>query len=306
MLSSLAHPVVFPWLCLILGLLVGSFLNVVIHRLPRILKREWRQQSVEILGEWATETAPPAELAPMRAGLGTLAGALHGATVYNLVVPRSACPHCGRAIGALENIPLVSWIALRGRCAGCKARIGVRYPLVEAFTGLVSAAVGWHFGFSLAALAGLIFAWALIAAAVIDLDTQLLPDDITLPLAWIGLCFNLFGTFTTLESALIGAIAGYLSLWSVYWVFKLTTGKEGMGFGDFKLLAAIGAFLGWKMLPAVILLSSLVGALVGIGLIVLARHGRNVPIPFGPYLAAAGLLVLFFGEDLNRTYLQLL
>jgi leader peptidase (prepilin peptidase)/N-methyltransferase len=306
MLASLAHPLVFPWLCLIFGLLVGSFLNVVIHRLPRILKREWRQQSLEILGEWAAEKAPPAQLAPMRAGIEALDGTLRAAPAYNLVVPRSACPHCGHAIGALENIPLASWLLLRGRCAGCKARIGVRYPLVEAFTGLTSAAVGWHFGFSLAALGGLIFAWALIAAAVIDLDTQLLPDDITLPLTWIGLLFNLFGAFTTLESALIGAIAGYLSLWSVYWVFKFATGKDGMGFGDFKLLAAIGAFLGWKMLPAVILLSSLVGALVGIALIVLARHGRNVPIPFGPYLAAAGLLALFFGEDLNRAYLQLI
>jgi leader peptidase (prepilin peptidase)/N-methyltransferase len=306
MLAPLAHPLIFPWLCLVLGLLVGSFLNVVIYRLPLILKRDWRQQSVEILGEWAGETAPPAELARMRAGFEMLGPTLTAAPTYNLVVPRSACPHCGHRIGALENIPLVSWLALRGRCAGCKAHIGVRYPIVEAFTGLVSGFVGWHFGFSLAALGGLVFAWALIAAAVIDLDTQLLPDDITLPLAWAGLLFNLWGTFTPLESAVIGAVAGYLSLWSVYWVFKFATGKEGMGFGDFKLLAAIGAFLGWKMLPAVILLSSLVGAAVGILLIVLARHGRNVPIPFGPYLAAAGLLALFFGEDLNRAYLQLL
>jgi leader peptidase (prepilin peptidase)/N-methyltransferase len=306
MLAPLAHPLIFPWLCLLLGLLVGSFLNVVIYRLPLILKRDWRQQSVEILGEWAGEQAAPAELAQMRAGFETLAPALAAAPAFNLIVPRSACPHCGHRIGALENIPLLSWLALRGRCAGCKSGIGVRYPIVEAFTGLVSGYVGWRFGFSLAAMGGLVFAWALIAAAVIDLDTQLLPDDITLPLAWTGLLFNLWGAFTPIESAVLGAIAGYLSLWSVYWVFKLATGKEGMGFGDFKLLAAIGAFLGWKMLPAVILLSSLVGATVGILLIVLARHGRNVPIPFGPYLAAAGLLALFFGEDLNRIYLQLL
>lgn len=306
MFAALSDPVIFPWLCLVLGLLVGSFLNVVIHRLPTILKRDWRQQSVEILGEWASEKETPGELVAMRTPLEQLGAAIAKSPAYNLIAPRSACPHCGHRIGAIENVPLLSWLALRGRCAACKARISPRYPVVEAFTGLVSGYVGWRFGFSLAGLAALIFAWALIAAAVIDLDTQLLPDDITLPLAWAGLLFNLWGAFTPLESAVIGAIAGYLSLWSVYWVFKLLTGKEGMGFGDFKLLAAIGAFLGWKMLPAVILLSSLVGALVGILLIVLARHGRNVPIPFGPYLAAAGLLALFFGEDLNRIYLQLL
>jgi leader peptidase (prepilin peptidase)/N-methyltransferase len=306
MFDSLAHPLVFPWSCLILGLLVGSFLNVVIHRLPVMLKRDWRQQSVEILSEWSGEKEVPGELAQMRTGLEKLGPALSAAPAYNLIVPRSACPRCGHRIGALQNIPVVSYLVLRGRCAGCNARISPRYPVIEAFTGLVSAFVGWHFGFSLAALAGLLFAWALIAAAVIDLDTQLLPDDITLPLTWLGLSLNLWGALTTLESAVIGAVAGYLALWSVYWTFKLATGKEGMGFGDFKLLAAIGAFLGWKMLPAVILLSSLVGALVGIGLIALARHGRNIPIPFGPYLAAAGLLALFFGEDLNRAYLQLL
>jgi leader peptidase (prepilin peptidase)/N-methyltransferase len=306
MFDSLAHPLVFPWSCLILGLLVGSFLNVVIHRLPVMLKRDWRQQSVEILSEWSGEKEAPGELAQMRTGLEKLGPALSAAPAYNLIVPRSACPRCGHRIGALQNIPVVSYLVLRGRCAGCNARISPRYPVIEAFTGLVSAFVGWHFGFSLAALAGLLFAWALIAAAVIDFDTQLLPDDITLPLTWLGLSLNLWGALTTLESAVIGAVAGYLALWSVYWTFKLATGKEGMGFGDFKLLAAIGAFLGWKMLPAVILLSSLVGALVGIGLIALARHGRNIPIPFGPYLAAAGLLALFFGEDLNRAYLQLL
>jgi leader peptidase (prepilin peptidase)/N-methyltransferase len=261
---------------------------------------------VEILSEWSAEKDAPGELAQARTGLDKLGPALAAAPAYNLIVPRSACPRCGHRIGALQNIPVVSYLVLRGRCAGCKTRISARYPVVEAFTGLVSAYVGWRFGFSLAALAGLLFAWTLIAAAVIDFDTQLLPDDITLPLVWLGLLFNLFGALTTLESAVIGAVVGYLALWSVYWVFKLATGKEGMGFGDFKLLAAIGAFLGWKMLPAVILLSSLVGAFVGIGLIALARHGRDIPIPFGPYLAAAGLLALFFGEDLNRAYLQLL
>lgn len=303
----LAHsPVLFAGICLLLGLLMGSFLNVVIHRLPVMLRRDWRRQSVDILSEWSGEKDAPDDLAQLRTGLEKLGPALDGAPVYNLIVPRSACPHCGHRIGALQNIPVVSYLALRGRCAGCKTRISVRYPVVEAFTGLVSAYVGWHFGFSLAALAGLLFAWALITAAVIDFDTQLLPDDITLPLTWLGLLFNLWDALTTLEAAVIGAVAGYLALWSVYWVFKLATGKEGMGFGDFKLLAAIGAFLGWKMLPAVILLSSLVGAVVGIGLIALARHGRNIPIPFGPYLAAAGLLALFFGEELNHAYLRLL
>ncbi len=298
-----ASPGVVALVCLLLGLMVGSFLNVVVHRLPVMLRRDWRAQSAEILGEWAEENDAPAALKEVASGLKQLA---QPAARYNLVVPGSACPACGRAIRAWENIPVVSYLALGGRCAGCKARISLRYPVVEAFTALVSGYVGWRFGFTPAALGALIFAWALIAASWIDLDTQLLPDDITLPLIWVGLLFNIWGTFTTLESAVIGSVAGYLSLWSVYWVFKLATGKEGMGFGDFKLLAAIGAFLGWKMLPAVILLSSLVGAAVGIALIVLARHGRQVPIPFGPYLAAAGLIALFWGESINRAYLDYL
>jgi leader peptidase (prepilin peptidase) / N-methyltransferase len=298
-----ASPGVLAVVCLLLGLMVGSFLNVVVHRLPVMLRRDWRAQTVEILAEWAQEQDAPAAVKQAGSGVKALEPP---AARYNLVVPRSACPACGRSIRAWENIPLLSYAALRGRCAGCRKRISPRYPLVEAFTGLISAYIGWRFGFTPATLGALIFAWALIAASCIDLDTQLLPDDITLPLIWVGLLFNLWGTFTTLESAVIGAIAGYLSLWSVYWGFKLATGKEGMGYGDFKLLAAIGAFLGWKMLPAVILLSSLVGAVVGIALIVLARHGRHVPIPFGPYLAAAGLIALFFGEAINRAYLDYL
>ncbi len=298
-----ASPGMLALVCLLLGLMVGSFLNVVVHRLPVMMRRDWRAQTAEILGEWAQEEDAPAAVKQAGSALKALEPP---APRYNLVVPRSGCPSCGRSIRAWENIPLLSYVVLRGRCAGCRKRISPRYPLVEAFTGLISAYIGWRFGFTAAALGALIFAWALIAASCIDLDTQLLPDDITLPLIWVGLLFNLWGTFTSLESAVIGAIAGYLSLWSVYWAFKLATGKEGMGYGDFKLLAAIGAFLGWKMLPAVILLSSLVGAVVGIALIVLARHGRHVPIPFGPYLAAAGLIALFFGEAINRAYLDYL
>ncbi len=298
-----ASPGLIALLCLLLGLMIGSFLNVVIHRLPLMLRRDWRAQSAEILGEWAQDNGAPGVVKQLAAPLQSL---MQSAQRYNLIVPRSACPACGRSIRAWENVPLLSYAGLRGRCAGCKARISLRYPLVEAFTALVSAYIGWRFGFTAATLGALIFAWALIAASGIDLDTQLLPDDITLPLIWAGLLFNLWGTFTSLESAVIGAVAGYLALWSVYWAFKLATGKEGMGYGDFKLLAAIGAFLGWKMLPAVILLSSLVGAAVGIALIVLARHGRQVPIPFGPYLAAAGLIALFFGEAINRAYLDYL
>jgi leader peptidase (prepilin peptidase)/N-methyltransferase len=209
-------------------------------------------------------------------------------------------------VSALENIPLLSYLILRGRCKGCGQAISPRYPLVEALTGLLFGYAAWRFGPSLATAGALLFIAAAIALTFIDFDTQLLPDDITLPLVWAGLLFNLNGGFVPLDQAVIGAAAGYLSLWSVYWLFKLATGKEGMGYGDFKLLAAIGAWLGWQMLPAVILLSSLVGAAVGIVLIVLARHGRNVPIPFGPYLAAAGLIALFWGKQLNQTYLGLI
>jgi len=267
----------------LVGLTVGSFLNVVIHRLPRIMEREWQHQCAELRGE-----APPAK------------------ETYNLAIPRSKCPHCGHPIAAWENIPVISYLLLKGRCSSCKAGISPRYPIVEFTTALLSAWTAWHFGPTLATLGALVFLWSLIALTGIDFDTQLLPDSITLPLIWLGLIFNLFGTYTDLGSAVIGAIAGYLSLWTVYWLFKLATGKEGMGYGDFKLLAAIGAWLGWQILPMTILLSSLVGAIVGIALILLARRGRNVPIPFGPYLAAAGLLAMFWGQDLTQAYLRLL
>ncbi|MGE5385733.1 MAG: prepilin peptidase [Betaproteobacteria bacterium] len=268
----------------LIGLCIGSFLNVVIHRLPRIMEKEWQTQCAELSGAIPGETAEP----------------------FSLARPRSRCPACGHQITALENIPVISYLMLRGRCSACSVRISPRYPLVEAFTGLASAFAVWHFGPTLAAAAALCLIWSLIALTFIDFDTQLLPDSITLPLLWLGLLFNLYGGFVSLQAAVVGAMAGYLVLWSVYWLFKLVTGKEGMGYGDFKLLAAIGAWLGWQMLPAVILLSSLVGAVVGISLIIFARHGRNVPIPFGPYLAAAGAIALFWGPQITRSYLGIL
>jgi leader peptidase (prepilin peptidase)/N-methyltransferase len=279
-LGALTDPNVFPVLAGLLGLLVGSFLNVVIYRLPRMMEREWHCQCAELRGEEAPQEEE-----------------------FSLIRPRSRCPACGHAISALENIPLAGWLFLRGRCSACHAAISVRYPLVEALTGLLSAFAAAHFGFGWSALGAILLAWALIALSFIDFDTTFLPDAITLPLLWCGLLFNLGNVYTDLSSAVIGAAAGYLSLWSVYWAFKLLTGKEGMGYGDFKLLAALGAWLGWQMLPPIILLSSVVGAVVGIALIVLVKHGRNIPIPFGPYLALAGLLALFWGREIVQRYL---
>lgn len=275
-------PILFISLCATIGLMVGSFLNVVILRLPKMMEREWHQQCAELRGE-TIETLPPLSIAK----------------------PRSACPHCQHKITALENIPILSYLVLRGRCSQCNTSISPRYPIIEALTGIISGFVAWNFGYGFLALAALIFVWAMIALAFIDLDTQLLPDDITLPLLWAGLLVNLGDGFTDIRSAIIGAVSGFLALWSVYWCFKIATGKEGMGYGDFKLLAVIGAWFGWKMLPLVILISSLVGALVGIGLIVITKHGRNVPIPFGPYLVGGGLIALFWGNQLNHTYLGL-
>jgi leader peptidase (prepilin peptidase) / N-methyltransferase len=273
----------FPWLCLAAGLCVGSFLNVVIYRLPKMMERDWHTQCAELRGE------PPA-----------------AQPAFNLAVPRSACPRCQRPIASLENIPVLSYVLLRGRCRGCGAGISVRYPAIELLTGLLSAFIGWRFGMTLQGAGVLLLCWCLIALTFIDIDTQLLPDDITLPLLWAGLLFNLNGTFVPLPQAVIGAAAGYLTLWSVYWAFKLATGKEGMGYGDFKLLAALGAWLGWKMLLPIVLISSAVGALFGIGLIVLARHGRQIPIPFGPYLALGGVVTLFWGTPVLRAYLPFL
>lgn len=277
-----ASPALFATLAGIFGLAVGSFLNVVIHRLPKMLEREWQAQCAEMSGK--------PHLPRDR---------------YNLFVPRSACPKCGHQLGPLENIPILSYLMLGGKCKQCRTPISIRYPIVEGLSGLLSAVAAWHFGFGVAGVGVLVLIWALLALTFIDLDTQLLPDALTVPLLWAGLLLNISGALTDLESAVIGAAAGYLILWSIYWAFKLLTGKEGMGYGDFKLLGALGAWLGWKMLPLIILLSSVVGAAVGIMLMLLARHGRNVPIPFGPYLAGGGLIALLWGQPILQNYLQL-
>ncbi|WP_157648545.1 prepilin peptidase [Thiobacillus denitrificans] len=275
-----AEPALFTGLVFLFSLLIGSFLNVVIHRLPKMMEAEWHAQCAELRDETPSES-----------------------TLYNLAVPRSACPQCGHRITALENVPLLSWLWLRGRCSACSAPIGARYPLVELLTALLSAAVAWKWGVSAQTLGALLLVWTLVALAFIDLGTTLLPDSLTLPLLWLGLLFNLGGHFASLPDAVIGAIAGYGVLWSVYWLFKLVTGKDGMGYGDFKLLAALGAWLGWQLLPVTLLLSSVVGAAIGIAMIVLVKHDRRVPIPFGPYLAGGGLVALFFGADLTQAYL---
>ncbi|MEI7430509.1 MAG: A24 family peptidase [Betaproteobacteria bacterium] len=281
-LSNFLNTPAFAVACGFFGLLFGSFLNVVIYRLPKIMENDWHCQCAELRGEDIPALTP-----------------------LSLALPRSRCPSCGHSITALENIPVISWLFLRGKCSSCRAPISFRYPLIEALTGLLSALAAAHFGFGWATAGAILLICSLIALTFIDFDTQLLPDSITLPLLWAGVLFNLFGIYTDIQSSIIGAMVGYLSLWSVYWGFKLCTGKEGMGFGDFKLLAALGAWLGWQILPLIILLSSLVGAVVGIALILLAKHGRDVPIPFGPYLAAAGLLAVFWGKELTQLYLHL-
>jgi leader peptidase (prepilin peptidase)/N-methyltransferase len=279
-----ASPETFIAICVVLGLIVGSFLNVVIHRLPKMLERQWRSECAALNEESGAIGAAPD--AP-----------------YNLAVPHSSCPACSHRITALENIPLISYAWLRGKCSACKAPISLRYPAVEALAGILAGYIAWRYGITAQTAGALIFTWACIALAFIDLDTQYLPDNITLPLLWAGLLFNLDDTFATLPAAVVGAVVGYGILWSVFWAFKLATGKEGMGYGDFKLLAAIGAWLGWEMLPLVILLSSFVGAAVGVAMIVFVKHRRETPIPFGPYLAAAGLIALFWGEPMMRYYL---
>jgi leader peptidase (prepilin peptidase)/N-methyltransferase len=270
----------FIFISVIFGLMVGSFLNVVIYRLPKIMEQEWHNNCLELQGKEIS--AQPQ---------------------FTLAQPRSACPHCAHKISALENIPIISYLILNGRCSSCKAPISMRYPLVEALTGALIGLVSWQFGYTTTTVFAWVFTFALIALTFIDFDTQLLPDDITLPLLWLGLLFNLNFGFTDLKSAVIGAMAGYLVLWSVFWLFKIIRGKEGMGYGDFKLLAAIGAWFGWKMLPAVILLSSTLGAIIGIALIIITKRGKEVPMPFGPFLAIGGVAALFFGQQLASFYL---
>lgn len=273
----------------ILGLLVGSFLNVVIYRVPKMMNNGWKEECIEFLG---------------RENIKSEFLKNHTPSKFNLITPNSTCPHCGHQIKPWENIPIVSYLFLRGKCSACKSSISIRYPLIELITGMLSIVAIDTFGANTTGLACLAFTWSLIALTMIDIDTQLLPDNITLPLLWLGLIANYFGLFTSLDSAIWGAVGGYLSLFSIYWLFKLLTGKEGMGFGDFKLLGALGAWLGWQMLLQIILLSSLVGAIIGISMIVIHGRDKNIPIPFGPYLAIAGWISLMWGHDINSTYLN--
>ncbi|WP_448679302.1 prepilin peptidase [Pseudomonas nicosulfuronedens] len=275
-------PLAFVLCVTVLGLLVGSFLNVVIHRLPRMMELDWQQQARETLG------LPEGEKRP----------------TYNLVLPNSQCPHCAHEIKPWENIPVVSWLALGGKCSSCKAPISKRYPLIELACGMLSAFIAWHYGFGWQTGAMLLLTWGLLAMSMIDVDHQLLPDALVLPLLWLGLIVNHFGLFTSLGDALWGAVFGYLSLWSVYWLFKLITGKEGMGYGDFKLLAMLGAWGGWQVLPLTILFSSLVGAVLGVIMLRLRNAETSTPIPFGPYLAIAGWIALLWGDQITATYLQ--
>ena len=283
LLEGLGHtPSFLVVATLLLGLCIGSFLNVVAYRLPRMLEQDWRRECRGLLNlPHEVETAP-----------------------FSLIRPASRCPACNAPIRPWHNIPVFGWVWLRGRCAACAAPISIQYPLIEAFTGLISAFCAWHFGWTPALAAALLLSWVLIALTVIDLRTMLLPDSLTLPLLWAGLLLSLFGTFVSPVASIVGAVAGYLSLWSVYHLFRLITGKEGMGYGDFKLLAALGAWLGWQALPFIILLSSLVGAVVGLALILFRGHDRNVPIPFGPYLAVAGWVMLIWGHELTAAWMR--
>jgi leader peptidase (prepilin peptidase) / N-methyltransferase len=292
-----SSPALFIGACLVLGLVVGSFLNVVIHRVPIMMERQWREQCAELEQPDFAATVPANPPSKER---------------FNLVVPRSACPACKAPITALQNIPILSYLFLRGRCANCGARISPRYPIVEALTGILSAAVAWKLGFGWPTAAGLVLTWFLVALAFIDIDHKLLPDSLTLPLLWLGLLLSLFAPAQGLapvpvdmRSSIIGAIAGYLSLWSVYHLFRLLTAKEGMGYGDFKLLAALGAWLGWQMLLPTVLIAAAVGAVTGIALLAARGQNRSTPIAFGPFLAAAGWLMLMFGHELVTGYLGL-
>ncbi len=276
-----SNPLAFVFCATVIGLLIGSFLNVVVYRLPIMMQRDWQAQAREVLELPGVERER-----------------------FDLLLPDSSCPHCGHRIRPWENIPLLSWLALRGRCSGCQAPISKRYPLVELACGVLSGYVAWHFGFGWQAGAALLLSWGLLAMSLIDADHQLLPDVLVLPLLWLGLIVNQSGLFASPADAFWGAVAGYLSLWSVYWLFKLVTGKEGMGYGDFKLLAMLGAWGGWQILPLTILLSSLVGAVLGIVILRLRRAGSATPLPFGPYLAIAGWIALLWGDEITGSYLR--
>lgn len=276
----------FITLAAILGLMVGSFLNVVIHRVPKMMQNTWKRECCELL----ELDNPSADKLP---------------ATYNLLKPDSHCPKCKTPIKPWHNVPIISYLLLKGRCSQCSEPISVRYPSIELVTGVLSGFIAFQFGFTEQALAALLLTWALIALTMIDVDHQLLPDSITLPLLWLGLLLNTQGLFTDLNSAVFGAIAGYMVLWSVFWLFKILTGKEGMGYGDFKLLAALGAWMGWQALPLVIILSSLVGAVIGIAGILIMGRDKNVPIPFGPYLAIAGWIAFLWGDEITRTYFQI-
>ena len=280
-----SSPVFLVAFVAILGLIIGSFLNVVIYRLPIMLERQWRHECRELFGNdkyTDAETVEP----------------------FNLITPRSRCPHCGQLIKALSNIPVVSFLVQKGKCRNCNHPISFRYPVVEILSALLAATVAVYYGFSMQTLFAIILTWALICLSFIDLDHHILPDDIIYPVLWLGIIANMFGLFTDIYSSLVGAILGYSILWAVFMVFKLLTGKEGMGFGDFKLLSLLGAWLGWESLPLIILVSSSTGALVGISLILFAKRDSNIPIPFGPYLAMAGWIALLWGNDLNLLYLS--
>jgi len=271
----------------ILGLLVGSFINVVIHRLPIMMEREWRAQCRLLLNMPGSPEV--ADHAP-----------------FNLIVPRSCCPHCHKQIRNMDNIPVISYLLLRGKCRDCAAPISLRYPVVELISAGLGALIAWHFNFEIKTIFAVLLTWALLCLTVIDIDKQLLPDDITLPFLWLGLACNLFNMFTDPVSGLIGAMLGYSILWTIFMLFKILTGKEGMGYGDFKLLAMLGAWAGWQMLPLMILLASVLGSMVGIGLMVFRKHEHGRPIPFGPYLALSGWIALLWGTDINRLYLSLM
>jgi leader peptidase (prepilin peptidase)/N-methyltransferase len=283
--TLLTIPILFSALAGFTGLLVGSFLNVVIYRLPIMMQQGWRKECMEYL-----QISPEAGQAEE--------------TPFNLVLPLSRCPGCNTPIKPYQNIPVISYLFLKGQCATCGCRISMRYPIIEAFTAISSFIVAWHFGYTPQAAFALLLTWSLIALTFIDVDHQLLPDSIILPMLWLGIFLSLFNVYTDAHTSIIGAIAGYLALWAVFHLFKLATGKEGMGYGDFKLLALFGAWLGWQYLPIIILLSSLVGAVIGLGMIIFVKHDHNVPIPFGPYLAAAGWVALLWGHDLNQLYLN--